>query len=58
MPIIHAFNHHGTEKECDRNSKIVFLHKIVFFSIFARERTCFLHDYLTLHKVIYRFSQD
>ena len=52
MPIIHAFNHHGTEKECDRNSKIV------FFSNFARERTCFLHDYLTLHKVIYRFSQD
>ena len=31
MPIIHAFNHHGTEKECDWNSKIVFLHKIVFF---------------------------
>lgn len=37
MPIIHAFNHHGTEKECDRNSKIVFLHKIVFFRT-LRER--------------------
>ena len=58
MPIIHAFNHHGTEKEYDRNSKIVFFTKNCFFSNFARERTCFLHDYLTPHKVIYRFSQD
>lgn len=44
MPIIHALNHHGTEKECDRNSKIVFfLHKIVFFrSLREREPVFFM----------------
>ena len=38
MPIIHALNHHGTEKECDRNSKIVFFYIKLFFFEFLRER--------------------
>ena len=38
MPIIHALNHHGTEKECDRNSKIVFFYiKLFFFEVCERE---------------------